>query len=135
MTYTVSEVVKVLHVTEDTVRRWCREGKLNCTMSSKKHGKRITDHDLIAFGEQNQKYLADIMKMMDPEYNESSADIDRLNNTLTDEISDSNEKLLANIALITSEMCSLHRQLISKNYDLIHALFELQAISNKGEKL
>lgn len=137
MVYTVRQVAKGLHVDEEQVRRWCREGKLNCTMSSKKYGKRITDHDLIAFGEQNQKYLANIMKMMDPEYNESSADIDRLINTLTNEISDSNEKFnrLTNIALIASEMCALHQQLISKKYDLIRALFDLQAISNKGEKL
>lgn len=69
--------------------------------------------------------------------NDSSTDIDGLINALTNEISDSNEKFnkLANIALIASEMCALHRQLISKKYDLIRALFELQAISIKGEKL
>ena len=41
MTYTVSEVAKGLHVNEDKVRRLCREGKLNCTMSSKNMEKEL----------------------------------------------------------------------------------------------
>ena len=85
---------------------------------------------MIAFGEQNQKYLADIMKMIDPEYNESSADIDALINKITAEIADCDEKInkLANIALIASEMCSLHQQITGKKYELIHALIDLQLL-------
>ena len=169
MTYTVSEVAKGLHVSEEQVRRWCRTNKLMSTIKCKKKGRMISAQDLISFAEKNKKHWINVMKMVDPEYveipsfgdacndsstdvdklintltnetgdacNDSSADIDALIDTLTNEISDSNEKFnkLANIALITSEMCALHQQLISKKYDLIRALFELQAISNKGEKL
>lgn len=38
MLYTVSQLAKELGRSEETIRRWCREGKVNCKISSRKEG-------------------------------------------------------------------------------------------------
>lgn len=45
-TYSVKEVAVIKGVTEETVRRWARTGKLIGTCSSKKAGWRFTERDI-----------------------------------------------------------------------------------------
>lgn len=47
--YSVEEVAKIKGVNEETVRRWIRRGKLNATISSKKHGYKIDEIDVLNF--------------------------------------------------------------------------------------
>lgn len=54
--YTVKHVSKIFNVSEETVRRWIRDGKLNATISSKKAGYRIGKEDMKVFAESRPKY-------------------------------------------------------------------------------
>ena len=47
--YTVREISELLSTSEDTVRRWIREGKLKSTITSKKTGHRVTEENLEEF--------------------------------------------------------------------------------------
>lgn len=46
MTYTVTEVAKLMNVRPETVRRWIRSGKLKAALPSKKEGYVIHEADL-----------------------------------------------------------------------------------------
>lgn len=44
---TVKEAAKKYHKCEETIRRWCRAGKLNCTITNKRDGYSITESDVL----------------------------------------------------------------------------------------
>lgn len=48
-TYTVKELSKLLHVNEETVRRWIRDNKLEAIQDSRKHGNVVTEEMLKKF--------------------------------------------------------------------------------------
>lgn len=54
--YTVKEIASRFDVSEETVRRWIRSGKLKASKSSKKEGNIITEEDLYNFCLYNPKY-------------------------------------------------------------------------------
>ena len=57
--YTTKQLADMLHVCEETVRRWVRDGKLKVEPSrSKKEGNLIKENDLIGFLINNPKYAA-----------------------------------------------------------------------------
>jgi excisionase family DNA binding protein len=56
--YTVEEIAEILCVNQETVRRWIRSGKLETTITSRKHGNRVSENDLYAFAYANPKYAA-----------------------------------------------------------------------------
>ena len=55
-TYTVKDISRVLQVDEESVRRWCRDGKLSAKIDSKKKGYLVKDADLKAFLYKKPKY-------------------------------------------------------------------------------
>ena len=56
MVYNVYEISKMLNVSEETVRRWIRNGKLKSECKSKKQGNVIKRNDLEDFLNNNPKY-------------------------------------------------------------------------------
>ena len=60
-TYTVKEIAQLLNISEETVRRWIRSGKLQATMDSRKEGSIITETMLEEFVKVVPKY-ASILK-------------------------------------------------------------------------
>ena len=54
--YNVKEIAVMLRVDEETVRRWIRSGKLKSTLTAKKNGNVICEHDLMMFIETRPKY-------------------------------------------------------------------------------
>lgn len=61
-TYNVQEISKLLHVNEETVRRWIRKGDLKAEQSSKKKGNIVNDYELYRFINDKPKYKAMIAK-------------------------------------------------------------------------
>lgn len=55
-TYSVKEIAKMLHTSEETVRRWIRDGKLEATQDSRKGGNQVTEQMLNAFLKNSPKY-------------------------------------------------------------------------------
>lgn len=55
-TYTVEEVAMKYSVSQETVRRWIRTGRLKSTMSSRKSGNVISEFDLQEFLKTKSKY-------------------------------------------------------------------------------
>lgn len=55
-TYNVKEVAKMLNISEETVRRWIRSGKLKANMDSRKGGSVITENMLREFVKRTPKY-------------------------------------------------------------------------------
>ena len=56
MKLTIKDISSILLVDEETVRRWCRTGKLEYTQTSKKEGYIIDDLDFINFLNDRPKY-------------------------------------------------------------------------------
>lgn len=56
MYYTVSQVSEMFNVDPETVRRWCRTGRLNATLESKKTGFHIDEESLNDFANRYHKY-------------------------------------------------------------------------------
>ena len=56
MYYTVSQVSEMFNVDPETVRRWCRTGRLNATLESKKSGFHIDEESLNDFANRYHKY-------------------------------------------------------------------------------
>lgn len=54
--YTVKEISKKLNVSEEQVRRWCRNGNLKCIKDSRKKGFIIKESDFMIFLDNNPKY-------------------------------------------------------------------------------
>lgn len=54
--YKVKDVAEMLSTSEETVRRWIRDGKLEATADSKKQGNKITEKSLENFFEKQPKY-------------------------------------------------------------------------------
>ena len=54
--YSVKEVASILNTSEETVRRWIRDGKLKANKNSNKEGHEITEAMLNAFGRSYPKY-------------------------------------------------------------------------------
>ena len=80
-TYSTKEVALALGVCEESVRRWCRSGKLKHDISSRKEGCIITEFDLYGFAENNPKYGKDIMRLV----GDTTDDIfDRLDSVIED---------------------------------------------------
>lgn len=56
-TYNVHEVAELLRVNPETVRRWCRTGRLKCDYDGcRRHGFTISESDLSDFRESKPKY-------------------------------------------------------------------------------
>ena len=55
-TYKTKEISELLEVSEETVRRWIRSGKLKAEKSSKKQGNIVNEKDLFEFVSDNPKY-------------------------------------------------------------------------------
>ena len=64
-TYSTREVGLALNVCEESVRRWCRDGKLKYDISSRKEGYIITEDDLYVFAEDNPKYRDNIHRLVE----------------------------------------------------------------------
>jgi DNA-binding transcriptional MerR regulator len=56
MNYTIKSISKLLNVSEEQVRRWCRSGQLKSLKHSRKEGYVIEKCDLFAFLDDNPKY-------------------------------------------------------------------------------
>ena len=56
MYYTVTQVSEMFNVDPETVRRWCRTGKLNGTLKCKKSGFHIDEESLNDFVNRYPKY-------------------------------------------------------------------------------
>lgn len=56
MNYTIKSISKLLNVSEEQVRRWCRSGQLKSLKHSRKEGYVIEKCDLLAFLDDNPKY-------------------------------------------------------------------------------
>ena len=56
MNYTVRDISQCLIVSEEQVRRWCRNGKLKSVKYSKKEGYIIEELDFIEFLDNHPKY-------------------------------------------------------------------------------
>lgn len=55
--FTISEVASIFSVSEETVRRWIKSGRLRASIDSKKEGYKVTEKDLKEFVEtQKPKY-------------------------------------------------------------------------------
>ena len=61
--FTVREVAQMLSTSEETVRRWIRDGKLVASLTSRKGGNQITEEALEDFFSKNKKYQRVIGKM------------------------------------------------------------------------
>ena len=59
-TYTVKEIAQLLNISEETVRRWIRSGKLQATMDSRKEGSIITETMLEEFVKAVPKYSSNL---------------------------------------------------------------------------
>ena len=79
MFYSTKQIAKMLNVSEETVRRWIRNGKLKANSKSRKQGNKISIFDLNKFYDQNPKYAkqADI-KIIKSEVIEITQDIKQL---------------------------------------------------------
>ena len=55
-TYTVEDISTMLQVDAETVRRWCRDGKLIAKIDSKKKGYSVKHEDLKEFMYDHTKY-------------------------------------------------------------------------------
>ena len=55
-TYSVKEIAEMLNTSEETVRRWIRNGKLEATQDSRKSGNVVTDSMLDTFLRSQPKY-------------------------------------------------------------------------------
>lgn len=56
MNYTIKSVSKLLNVSEEQVKRWCRSGRLKSLKHSRKKGYVVEKCDFIAFLDNNPKY-------------------------------------------------------------------------------
>ena len=56
MNYTIKDISKLLNVSEEQVRRWCRSGQLKSLKHSRKKGYVIEKCDFFAFLDDNPKY-------------------------------------------------------------------------------
>ena len=56
MNYTVKDISQCLIVSEEQVRRWCRNGKMKNVIYSKKEGYIIEELDFIEFLDNHPKY-------------------------------------------------------------------------------
>lgn len=56
MNYTIKSISKLLNVSEEQVRRWCRSGQLKSIKHSRKEGYVIEKCDFFAFLDDNPKY-------------------------------------------------------------------------------
>lgn len=56
MNYTIKDISKLLNVSEEQVRRWCRSGQLKSLKHSKKKGYVIEKCDFFTFLDDNPKY-------------------------------------------------------------------------------
>lgn len=56
MNYTIKDISKLLNVSEEQVRRWCRNGQLKSLKYSRKQGYVIEKCDFFAFLDDNPKY-------------------------------------------------------------------------------
>lgn len=54
--YTVKDISKMLSISEETVRRWIRSGKLKSNMNSRKDGNFVYKSNFCRFLKQNPKY-------------------------------------------------------------------------------
>jgi excisionase family DNA binding protein len=54
--YNVTEIAKLLNVSDETVRRWIRSGALRSTKTSNKIGNAIDEQDLFEFVQTKPKY-------------------------------------------------------------------------------
>ena len=55
--FTISEVSSLFSVSEETIRRWIKSGRLKASIDSKKEGYKVTEKDLKEFIEtQKPKY-------------------------------------------------------------------------------
>ena len=63
-TYTVKEVSKLLNVSQETVRRWIRDKKLNAQKSSNKSGNKILESELAAFLKSSPAYAASLSSLL-----------------------------------------------------------------------
>ena len=79
--YNVTEIAKLLNISEETVRRWIRSGLLKSTITSKKTGNLIDEQDLYEFIKEKPKYrsmLNQLEQQIDDTYTE------KLNELLSD---------------------------------------------------
>lgn len=79
MEYTISKVAELLKINEETVRRWCRNGKIIAHKDSKKQGYVISENDLQEFVNRNPKYATLFEVSLEP-----SEDIDDMFCSLTE---------------------------------------------------
>ena len=63
-TYNVKEVAKLMNTSEETVRRWIRDGKLKASMESRKKGIIITETMLEEFAKGMPKYATALSASM-----------------------------------------------------------------------
>lgn len=56
-TYSSRDISRLLGVTEETVRRWARNGELDCTYSSRKDGYSIKGSEIVKFLTDHPRYL------------------------------------------------------------------------------
>ena len=56
MNYTTKSISKLLNVSEEQVRRWCRSGQLKSLKHSRKKGYVVEKCDFLAFLDDNPKY-------------------------------------------------------------------------------
>lgn len=56
MNYTIKDISKLLNVSEEQVRRWCRSGQLKSLKHSRKRGYVIEKCDFFTFLDDNPKY-------------------------------------------------------------------------------
>ena len=56
MNYTIKDISKLLNVSEEQARRWCRSGQLKSLKHSKKKGYVIEKCDFFTFLDDNPKY-------------------------------------------------------------------------------
>lgn len=56
-TYSSRDISRLLGVTEETVRRWARNGELDCTYSSRKDGYSIKGSEIVKFLTNHPRYL------------------------------------------------------------------------------
>lgn len=82
--YNVHDVALLFGVTEETVRRWIRSGKLTATLNSKKEGYVIFDIDLQRFSIENEAYTdteytkLDVEKLVQQYMNNQRQELDKL---------------------------------------------------------
>lgn len=56
MNYTIKSISKLLNVSKEQVRRWCRSGQLKSLKHSRKEGYIIEKCDFLTFLDDNPKY-------------------------------------------------------------------------------